>query len=370
MRRSELFCDTLRQNPADSDAAGHQLLIRGGYVQPLAAGIFSFLPLGQRVKSKVERLLRNEMWAIDGQEISMPVVQPAELWQETRRWYEIGSELVRFKDRGDRARPDELGAAGIVPGYASPIGVTGTTIIVDDLVAASPNLVAGANKIGFHLRHTNVPRDYRPDSVADIASAFEGASCIRCSGTVRIVRGVEVGNIFKLGTKYSKAMGATFLDENGRSEHIVMGSYGIGLERLIGCLAEACSDERGIAWPLSVAPYEVYLVGLDLADEDVKIAAENLYQDLNRAGVEVLYDDRDERAGVKFNDADLLGMPVRLTVSRRTHALDTVEFKLRAETESRHVPRLEAVAEITRTLELLRDSLASRVVSETLPEKT
>jgi prolyl-tRNA synthetase len=236
-----------------------------------------------------------------------------------------------------------LTAAGIVAGYASPIGLEGVTVVVDDQVARSANLIAGANRPGYHLRNTNYGRDYQADFVLDIADSYEGAPCPRCSEPIRMVRGVEVGNIFKLGTKYSKGLGATFLDEQGESHYIVMASYGIGLGRLIACVAQEFRDDKGLVWPVSVAPYQVYLVGLDLEDHAVISAAEQLYQDLQRAGLEVLYDDRKERAGVKFNDADLLGMPLRLTVSRRTIATESTEFKLRTGGEAWNVPLADAV---------------------------
>jgi len=572
MRRSQLFAETLREAPAGSEVAGHQLLIRGGYIAPLAAGIYSYLPLGQRVKRRVEMILREEMDAAGGQEVSLPVVQPAELWQESGRWYDIGPELARFTDRAGRdtvlamtheevvadllrknvasyrqlpvmlyqiqtkfrdeprargglirareftmkdaysahtssedldryyprvydaylrifrrcglpvivveadpgmmggsaahefmylseigedtlvlcdacgyaanrqvaafrkddpateellpaeevatpgmatisalaallgvpasrtakaaffmagadgragergrlifavvrgdmevnetklanaagvlelrpARADELEGTGIVPGYASPIGVTGATVVVDDLVARSPNLVAGANRTGYHLLNTNVGRDYQPDIVTDIAAAYAGAACARCGAPLRQARGVEVGNTFKLGTKYSAALGACYLDAEGQRRDIVMASYGIGVGRLIACVAEACRDERGLIWPAAVAPFDVYLVGLDLGDEAVRAAAEGLYAALGARGIVALYDDRDERAGVKFNDADLLGIPLRVTVSRRTLRDAAVELKGRAESEARRIALAAATDEIARLSE-------------------
>ena len=243
---------------------------------------------------------------------------------ETKLASAVGAHDLRF------AGPDDLAGTGIVPGYASPIGVHGALVVVDDLVPRSPNLVAGANRQGFHLRNTNIPRDYQPDIVADIVKAPEGAPCMTCGAPLRQARAVEVGNIFKLGTRYSRAFGASYLSEAGEPAEIVMGSYGIGVERLIACLAEAHHDEQGLIWPASVAPYQVYLVGLDLEIEAVRSVAESLYNRLRAAGVDVLYDDRDERAGVKFKDADLLGLPSRVTVSRRTLARDAVELKHRS----------------------------------------
>jgi prolyl-tRNA synthetase len=571
MRRTSFFCETLRQVPGESDVAGHQLLVRGGYIQELASGIYSLLPLGHRVAAKIEQIMREEMDRTGGQEVTMPVVQPAELWQETERWQAIGPELARFKDRnsrdmvlamtheeviadllrkqinsyrqlpvmlyqiqtkfrdeprargglirareftmkdaysahtsfedldryydrmydayfkifervglpviavqsdvgmmggtmaheymflseigedqlvlcnncgysanrqaaifrndtprfeeerpleevytpgtttisalaellrvpasktakaaffmaGDRfifavvrgdmevnetklanavgapelrpARPDEIEAVGAVPGFASPINVHGATVVVDDLVVSSPNLVAGANKEDHHLLNTNTPRDYRPDVVTDIAAAYEGAPCVQCGNPVHLVRGVEVGNIFKLGTKYSKPLGAQFRDEQGQLQDIVMGSYGIGVGRLMACIAERCRDERGLTWPVAVAPFHVYLVGLDLERDEVRAAAESLYNGLRVCGQEVLYDDRDVRAGVKFNDADLLGMPLRVTVSARTLAADSVELKTRVGTDTQLVRINEAATSIAAELSRLQGDVS------------
>ena len=532
-------------------------MLRGGYIQAVAAGIYSFLPIGERVKRKVEAILREEMEAVGGQEVSLPVVHPADVWKESGRWNDLGPELARFRDRGDRemvlamtheeivadtirkqvrsyrqlpvvlyqiqtkfrdeprsrgglirarefmmkdayschasfeeldeyyrvmeaayftvfqraglevmsvasdvgmmggsmahefmylsdigedqlalcdqcgyaanrqvatcrkvadtdeaARPIEevatpgtttiaslatylgisttrtakaaffmakdrlifavvrgdmevsesklanvvgavelrpageqdLDGAGIVPGYASPVGVTGATVVVDDLVARTPNLVAGANRSGYHLLNTNFGRDYDAAFVADIAAVDAGAPCSTCGAPLRLVRGVEVGNIFKLGTKYSDALGCTFLDDRGETKSVIMGSYGIGVGRLIGCVAQQCHDERGLVWPVSVAPFQVNLIGLDLDLEGVRNACEMLYDELTRRGIEVLFDDRAERAGVKFNDADLLGMPLRVTVSRRTLAREAAELKSRSSSEGEDVP-LDGAAE-------------------------
>jgi prolyl-tRNA synthetase len=248
------------------------------------------------------------------------------------------------------ATPADLEETGIVAGYASPIGISRATVVVDDVVAASSNLVAGANRPGLHLLNTNYGRDYSAESITDIAAAFPGAPCIHCGSSLRLVRGVEVGNIFKLGTKYSDALGCTFLDENGRSQPVVMGSYGIGVGRLIGCVAQQCRDERGLVWPLSVAPFQVNLVGLDLDDDAIRTACETFYAGLLQRDVEVLYDDRSERAGVKFNDADLLGMPLRVTISRRTVAHGTAEIKPRSGADSDQVALGAAVDDVVRRL--------------------
>jgi prolyl-tRNA synthetase len=255
------------------------------------------------------------------------------------------------------ARIEELEGTGIVPGYASPIGVSGAVIVVDELVARSANLVAGANEEGYHLLNTNVPRDYQAHIVTDIADVFAGAPCIQCGTPLELARAVEVGNIFKLGTKYTEALGATFLDEEGVAHPVVMASYGIGVGRLMASVAEACRDDAGLMWPVTLSPFDVYLVGLDLDDETVRHAAETLFSRLTAAGVEVLFDDRGERAGVKFKDADLLGMPIRATVSRRTVAAGSVEIAMRGGKSRETVPSGEAVTVILAELSQLRHAV-------------
>jgi prolyl-tRNA synthetase len=543
MRMSQLFGQTLREAPGDAEIASHQLLLRAGYIRPLAAGIFSYLPLARRALTRIENIMRQEIDAIGGQEMTMPVVQPADLWKETGRWYQIGSEMGRLKDKSGRdmvlamtheevvadlarreirsyrqlprlvyhiqtkwrddprpraglvrvreftmkdsysldadwaglekqyqahyqayfnifrrcglpvvavkadsgmmggklshefmylseigedtlilcpacsysanrqvarfrktsppdqallplepvATPDaktiealaaflgiekaqtakavfmiaaipdgqesndrfvfavvrgdmevnetklanalgarelrpateaEIVATGATPGYASPVGLKDVLVVVDDLIPASPNLVAGANKPGYHLRNVNYGRDYSADIVADITAAGEGEACIQCGQPLHAARGVEVGNIFQLGTRYSEAMGVTFLDKDGQTRLIVMGSYGIGSGRLLACIAEQHHDELGLRWPVTVTPYPVHVVLLagkkespSQTSQDTQVIAEQLVERLSQSGLEPLYDDRDESPGVKFNDADLIGLPIRLTVS-------------------------------------------------------
>jgi prolyl-tRNA synthetase len=573
MRLSKLFFHTLREVPSESEVASHQLLLRAGFIRQAAAGIFSYLPLARRSMTRIETIMREEMAAIDGQELTMPVVQPADLWQETGRWYQIGSEMGRFKDRnghdmvlamtheelvsdlvrgeirshrqlpaliyhiqtkwrddprpraglirvreftmldsysldrdfeglerqyqahykayfrifdrcgcptravqsdtgmmggklaheymyltpvgedsllfcsqcdysanrqvarfkrpeppleqlkplekvatpgmttilqladylkidgpqtakavfliavssdgvdtheqlifavvrgdmelneyklanilGQRAaaaggpfkfkelRPAleaEIKAVGACPGYASPIGLKGKVkplVIVDELAAVSPNLVAGANEDGFHYLNTNHGRDYQSDLVADVAAAFDGAACPQCGAAMHASRGVELGNIFMLGTRYSDAMGCKFLDEDGTEKAVVMGSFGIGVGRLLACVAEEHHDEAGLCWPVSVAPYPLHLVALAGKSEEVAAKAEVLYKQLVDAGLEPLYDDRPESPGVKFNDADLIGCPLRLTLSERSLKAGGVEVKVRKSGEISYHP--------------------------------
>lgn len=585
MRMSQLFGQTLRETPVEAETAGHQYLLRAGFIRPLGSGIFASLHLARRSMTKIETILREEMEAIGGQEITMPVVQPADLWKETGRWYQIGSEMGRFKDKNDhemvlamtheeaiadlvrreihsykqlprlvyhiqtrwrddprpraglirvreftmkdsysldadwdgldrqyrahyqayfkiyhrcglpviavkadpgmmggklahefmyltpigedtllicpngdysanrqtarflkppaleeklkpvqkvatpecksieelahflgvpnsktakavfwiaqipegeeirerfvfavvrgdmelnetklanaiRARDlrpateDEITSTGAVPGYASPLGLKNVLVVADDLLPVSPNLVAGANEEGYHLMNTNYGRDYTASVVADIAAAQDGAACPECGGPLRSERGVEVGNIFQLGTRYSDALGCTFLDKEGQNKPVIMGSYGIGVGRLLGCVAEEHHDEQGLLWPVTVAPYQVHLVLLrGKGESKVEEIAEKLCHDLQTSGIEVLFDDRDESPGVKFNDADLIGLPLRITVSERALGQGGVEMKLRSRPEKEVVPHEAMIAragsEIAAMGAALNASLAS-----------
>ncbi len=539
MRYSGLFGKTRRDAPAGTDTASAALLIRAGFVRQLGAGIHSYLPLALRSIHKIERIIREEMERIDCHELAMPVVHPADLWQETGRWYDIGDELVRFVDRAERpmvlamtheevatdlvrrevrsyrqlpvqffqiqtkyrdeprpragllrgreflmkdaysfhtdrddlqrfyedchraylrafarcgidvivvesdsgimggegsheymliadagedvlltcpscgyaanrevARttlpaPDDaplpmeevetpgattieavatyldvgrertakavfyeaggklifvvirgdrsvneiklaellgvpqvapageelIRSSGAVPGYASPVGLTDTIVVADE-TARAPNLVAGANRDGYHLINVNLGRDYEPTHLADILMAEAGDPCPECGAALVEQRGIEVGNIFKLGTTYSAPLKAVYLDENDNEQIMVMGSYGFGVSRMLAALAEHHHDDRGLRWPASVAPFEVHLVLIG-ANDEAREAADGVYRMLQAEGIEVLYDDRDESAGVKFADADLIGIPIRLTVSNRSLKSGGVELKLR-----------------------------------------
>jgi len=572
MKMSTLFGRTLREAPADAEFASHALLLRAGFVRPLGAGIFSNLPLAMRSLARIEGIVREEMNAIGGQELLMPVIHPADVWKTTGRWYAVGSEMGRFQDSGGRdmvlamtheevvadlvrseihsyrqlpalvyhlqtkwrdearsrgglirvreftmkdsysldideagldaqydahydayfrifsrcgldtvavesdvgmmggsraheymfltpmgedtlllcdgcgytanrqvaafrkpeveseepkdvekvetpdahtiqgladflgipttktakavfmvatvaaeegedeeereqfvfavirgdldvnetklanaakarslraAHPNEVRAIGSSPGYGSPIGVKNALVVVDDSVANGVNLVAGANEDGYHLLNTNCGRDYTPDVVADIAVAREGDACPECGAAMTTSRGVEVGNIFKLGTRYTEALGAKFLDRDGKEKPVVMGSYGIGIGRLLACVAEKHHDERGLRWPMSVAPFPVHLVGLG---KETEVAAE-IHDELTAAGIECLFDDRKESAGVKFNDADLIGLPLRVTVAKRALAKGGVELKKRTEGDGEIVPREELIERLRAEIE-------------------
>jgi prolyl-tRNA synthetase len=579
MRMSRLFSTTRREAPAESEVISHQLLLRAGFIRQLGAGIFSYMPLARRAMTNIENIMRAEINAIGGQEVTMPVVHPADLWKETGRWSQIGAEMGRFKDknghdmvlamtheevvadlvrneihsyrqlpalvyhiqtkwrddprpraglirvreftmldsysldadaggldrqyqnhydayfrifnrcgvpavavqsdvgmmsgtmaheymyltpvgedtllfcdgcgyaanrqvatvrksapeaetalplekvatpntktiadlavfldipqartakavfmvatasqpapdgqdqafvfaivRGDTdvnetklanalkarelrpATDEEIRAVGAVPGYTSPVGLKGVRVIVDDLIPRSPNLVAGANEDGYHLRNVNYGRDYAAEMVTDITAAEQGQACPNCGTPLRASRGVEIGNIFKLGTRYMEAFGATFLDEDGQQRPVIMGSYGIGVGRLLACIAEAHHDEHGLIWPASISPYPVHLVVLpSKKDSRPPETAAKLEATLTAAGLEPLFDDRSESAGVKFMDADLIGLPLRLTVSERALNEGGVELKVRASGERVVIPLDVIVAEVQARLAALTD---------------
>lgn len=256
------------------------------------------------------------------------------------------------------AEEEETSAAGIIAGFASPVGLTGVRVVADDSVPAAHNLVAGANKDGYHLRNANYERDFKADIVADIALACDGDRCPHCGAGLKAARGIEVGHIFKLGTLLSDKLNAVFLDESGVSRPCVMGCYGIGIGRLLAAIVEHSHDDKGIIWPVGIAPYQVHLCSLNPDKDGVETAASALYETLRQARIDVLYDDRAASPGVKFNDADLLGMPFRVTVSPRTLAGGNVEVKRRDEKESVLVPIDEAAS---RLVSMVRDALAAQL---------
>jgi len=594
---SQLFSQTLREAPADAEMPSHQLLVRAGFIRQLAAGIYTAMPLAKRSITKLEDIMRDEINAIGGQEMTMPVVHPAEVWQETERWYQIGSEMGRFKDKNQRdmvlamtheevvadltrkeihsyrqlpvliyhiqtkwrddprpraglirvreftmkdsysldsdwegldkqyeahyqayfnifhrsgipvisvksdvgmmggkmaheymyetpfgedtllicdacgyaanrqvatfkksaaaaeemqplekvltpdcrtiaelaeflkvpesktakavfmvadipegessvqkfvfgivrgdmdlnetklvnavkaseirpATEEEIEAIGAVPGYASPIGLPEkndylpVVTVVDELIPQSQNLVAGANDAGYHLMNTNFERDYKADIVTDLTGARAGDGCPQCGEPFREIRGVEVGNIFKLGTRYSDSMGCTFQDKDGKEKPVIMGSYGIGSGRLLASVAEEHNDDYGLIWPITVAPYHVHLVMLPGKKDGGEVAdtANKLYQDLQTAGLDVLFDDREDSPGVKFNDADLIGLPIRLTVGARGLKDGQVELKRRDQAEKRMIPLAEVIAEIQAVKAELETEIQAMVVEVPLED--
>ena len=244
----------------------------------------------------------------------------------------------------------EVAAKGIAAGFASPIGLKGIKIVADESVASGTNFVAGANKANTHLKNVNYPRDFKADLVADISLSRAGDICKECGGKLLATRGVEVGHVFKLGTFLSEKMGAYFIDANGESRPIVMGCYGIGIGRLMAASIEVNHDEKGIIWPLNIAPYQVYLCPLFMENPQVAEKAESLYHELEALGIEVLYDDRSESTGVKFNDADLMGIPLRITVSPRSLEKGCIEVKWRSDKKAELVPAEGAATRIKEML--------------------
>lgn len=554
MRQNTLLAPTLREAPADSEAISHQLLLRAGFIRQLAAGIYTYLPLGWRVLRKLENIVRQEMDATGAQELLMPAMQPAELWQESGRYNVYGPELIRLNDRHDRAfalgptheevitalvrdeiqsyrklpatlyqiqtkfrderrprfgllrgreflmkdaysfdtswegldrtywrmyeaykrifarcgmnvRPVEADA-GAIGGegsthefmaladigedtiascthceYASnlekaqagdrfdvqalhtepyvaipqpekihtpnirtinelvaalhinaseliktivalvdgkpvailvrgdhdvneikvchylggaenfemadadtivrmtgaPVGFLGPTnltipLLVDLAVARMSSGVAGANELDYHLRNVQPGRDFPLDSIGDFRNVAEHDPCPRCEeGTLAFNRGIEVGHVFKLGTKYSEKLGATFLNAGGKQQAAIMGCYGIGVSRMLSAIAEQNHDAGGLVWPLAVAPFQVHIIPVSVKDETQMQAAEQIYQSLTQRGIEALIDDRDERPGVKFKDADLFGIPMQVVVGKQADE-GIVEFKFRNQT--------------------------------------
>ena len=564
MRWKGALIPTLRDDPADAEAVSHRLMVRAGLVRQLAAGIYVYLPLGQRVLDKVNAIIRDEMNRIGGQEITMPVLLPAEIWQQSGRWDAIGAEMFRLKDRygrdmclgmtheeviawlasreirsyrdlpqiwyqiqtkerdearprsgvlrtreflmkdsytldpdaaardrsyqahhqaycrifdrcgiryivvdsdpgmmggsgshefmapsaageddvalcagcgyaanvelargmpatpaapwsgpaevatpgartiaevsgqlkvdpaltiksllfmgpagavlalvrGDHAlherklaralggearpaHPDEIKAQlGIAPGSIGPVKVPGVTRILADESLREGRYVVGANREGYHLTGVAPGVDFAAEFV-DLQVALPGEACPRCGKPLAVERVIEIGNIFKLGTQYAEGLGATYLDEQGQQKPVVMGSYGIGPARICAAAVEQRHDADGIVWPWALAPFQVHLVPIAGKDDTQTTAAEAIYAELAGAGFDVLMDDRDERAGVKFKDADLLGCPIRVTVGQGLVKEGIVEVRERASRQDRKVPRadvLGAVREIAARL--------------------
>ena len=251
------------------------------------------------------------------------------------------------------ATDEEVTAAGIVAGSASPVGIASVRKIGDVSATQGNNYVAGANAPHKHFRNVNYGRDFDLDDIIDVAKAEEGHGCTRCdAGKLNFSRGIEVGHVFKLGTKFSEAFGANFVTQDGEEKPMFMGCYGIGVGRLLGATIESSHDDDGIIFPQSIAPYDVHLVSLNPGDDEITQAADDLYALLTAAGLDVLYDDRDESAGIKFSDADLLGMPLRATVSRRSMRDGrNAELKLRSrDRDSASIVPIEDAAQAARDL--------------------
>lgn len=248
------------------------------------------------------------------------------------------------------ASEEEVISSGIVSGAASPVGLRTFKIVADESILSGANFIAGANKTGYHLKNVNYPRDFTADIIADIAKSKAGDTCMSCGGTLRTIRGMEVGHIFKLGISISSKLDASFVDESGTLHPIIMGCYGIGIGRLMAAIIELNHDAKGIIWPMSVAPFQIVLCPLYMDNSEVTKQADNLYHELTCLGYEVLYDDRVESPGVKFNDADLLGIPLRITVSPRSLEKGSVEIKLRNNPQAELITLGDAIVKVNTLL--------------------
>ena len=287
--------------------------------------------------------LKSVFYSADGEFIFVIIRGDLEV-NETKLRNALKCSELRLATEG------EVNEAGLVAGFASSIGVKGIKVVADDSITSGSSFIVGANKPGYHFRNANYPRDFQVDLIADIALARSGDSCPRCQGKLSSARGIEVGHVFKLGTLISEKFGAFFLDNDGKSRPIIMGCYGIGLGRLLAAIVEQSHDGKGIIWPLSLAPYQVYLCPIQLDKPAIATTAEKIYQELQKEGIEVLFDDRDDSPGVKFNDADLLGIPLRLTLSPRTLQSQSVEAKWRAEKEAQLLPLDNIAAQVKKLL--------------------
>ncbi|RLC37545.1 proline--tRNA ligase [candidate division Kazan bacterium] len=405
MRYSKSFTKTTKEKPKEVELVSHEYLLRSGFITPLGAGFYTYLPLGFRVLKKIRNIIEEELANIGVEEMSMPVVQPARIWKESGRWLEVGPELWKFQNRSeedfalamtheeavtdaakqiifsykdlpkivnqiqikvrDEARPRggllrlreflmqdgysfDKDEAGLDKSYNlfmeaykkifARVGIK-TAIIESDTGAMGGSgahefmMIAksGEDKIISDGKRTVNAEKVGIAREEDIDSAPARAKIKEFFGhnNVEFMRGIEVGNIFKLGTKYSTSMKLQYVDEKNKLHPVVMGSYGIGLDRLIASIVEASHDDKGIIWPASVAPYRVHLIHLG---DNYKVidAATKIYDELWAAGIETFYDDRDEAsAGDKLNDADLIGLPYRLVVSEKTIAKNSAEIKAR-----------------------------------------
>ena len=304
-------------------------------------GIKTIEDLARYLDTPAWRTLKAVLYDADGELVFVAIRGDLEV-NEVKLKNALGGAQLRF------ATPGEVAGAGMVPGSASPIGAS-VKVVADDSLRLGSNFITGSNKDGYHIRNVNSPRDFEPDLVTDIALVQEGYPCPRCGGALSTSRGIEVGHVFKLDTKYSEAFGCTYPDHAGEQKAVVMGCYGIGVGRLLAATVEQTHDEAGMVLPESVAPYKAWIAALNVEREDVAAAANALYDDLVEAGVEVLYDDREESVGVKFNDAELLGLPITLVVSPRNINKDVVEVRRRSGGEPTLVPR-GVVAEYVQSL--------------------
>jgi prolyl-tRNA synthetase len=414
MRFSKYFTPTLREEPGEAEVISHRLMLRAGMIRKVAAGIYNYLPLGYRVIQKVERIVREEMNRAGAQEVLMPVALPAELWKETGRWMEYGKELMRFQDRHEREfclgptheevvtdlirrevksyRQLPLNLYQIQTKFRDEIRprfglMRGREFIMKDAysfdrngeeaMASYKKMFEAYHKIfarcGLRFRAVEaesgliggsfsqefmVLAETGEDALVscpdcDFAANREketGEKCPRCGASLATHRGIEVGHVFMLGDKYSRSMKATYLDPDGAEAYPVMGCYGIGIGRTAAAAIEQNHDEKGIIWPLPIAPYAVHIIPVQDQSERVMLTAELVYGTLVHEGVEVILDDRSERPGVKFNDADLIGIPFQVIIGEKNLKEGVVELKERATGTVHKVATEETIQQIQQHL--------------------
>ncbi len=338
-----LSCDSCAYVANAEKAAGIKVKVGGGEPLPLeevaTPGLTTIEEVSAFLKVPPSHTIKAVFYVADGELVFVAIRGDIEVNETKLKNTRHGSELRL-------ATEAEVIEAGIVAGSASPIGISGIKIIADDSITTGTNFVAGANKPDTHFKNVNYPRDFKADFIGDIARAKAGDGCPRCAGQLVSRHGIEVGHVFKLGTFLSEKLGALYTDKAGATHPVVMGCYGIGVGRLLAAAIEQNHDDKGIIWPLPIAPYQIYLCPLYREKSKVSEVAENLYTELEAPGLEVLFDDRNESPGVKFNDADLLGIPIRVTVSPRTLEKGSVEVKRRSEKESQLVPLAEVAAKL------------------------
>jgi len=392
MKQSLLFVPTLRDAPKDAEVKSHKLLTRAGLIKQVAAGIYTYLPLGYKVIRKIENIIREELDKIGASELLMPALQPSDLWEESGRWDQYGPELMRLKDSKGRdfclGPTHEEIITQVVRDYVNsykklPLALyqiqtkfrdemrpryglmRGREFIMKDAYTFSEDdkdldvwyqkfteaYIEIFKRCGLETRIVSsdtgqiggdeadefmVMSEVGEDTITyctkcsyaanqEHSGLKAGDACPNCGGEIEEAKGIEVGNIFKLGTKYSDSMGLNFQDKEGKQKSAIMGCYGIGISRTLMASVEQHSNENGILWPLEIAPFAVHVIPVNTKDENQVEIADRIYTDLKNKGIEVLIDDRAERAGSKFKDADLIGIPNRIIVGKRASE-NIIEF--------------------------------------------
>ncbi|MCI0528219.1 MAG: proline--tRNA ligase, partial [Nitrospira sp.] len=304
-------------------------------------GVRTIKDLTAFLACKPDQLIKTLLFHVGGRSVAVLVRGDHEI-NPTKLKNLLGADMVELADEETIRR-----ITGAPMGFTGPVGLKGIELIADFAVQGMVNFITGANEADAHLKNVNLNRDFKVDRFADLRQALEGDPCPRCeTGSLRITRGIEVGHVFKLGTKYSKAMRATYLDAEGKEQYIIMGCYGIGVGRTVAAAIEQNHDQYGIIWPFPIAPFQVLVLPVNITDSKMMGVGEKIYQKLLVEGIEVLMDDRDERPGAKFKDADLIGIPIRITVGNLAVSEEKVEIKLRKTGEVEKIMAEEVVQRI------------------------